>query len=280
MELYGHKPNRRSGQNFLVQPNTAAKFVDSAVLPKGIKPRHVVEIGPGVGSITKVLCERFEQVTAIEKDTRLIRLWESEIPRPENLRVVEGDATNFDFARLSKDIGERLVVFGNLPFNVSTLILTRLLTQWRHVAYAQLTFQKEVADRLVAKPGGKEYGSLTILGRIYCDVTNCMLIQKHQYYPVPKVDSRVLGFTFLEQPRAAIDDLLGFEAFVRQLFLYRRKTLLNGLKRAERFSGWGEAVRQSLNTRGLTENCRVETLDFTALYAVYLDAKNQVGSKA
>lgn len=268
MKLYGFQPNRRHGQNFLVNRPTAEKFVNTALIDPS-KVNTVVEIGPGVGSITEILCERFQNVIAIEKDQRLIKLWETEIPKPANLRLIQGDASTFDFAHLSKELGHRLVVFGNLPFNVSTMILLRLLQNWQQMSYAPLTFQKEVTERLLAKPNTKEYGSLTIQTQIYCNVDNRMVIQKQQYFPVPKVDSKVAGFVFLETPRLAVADTLPFEALVRQLFLYRRKTMLNSLKLSKRFAAWHELWKEKMQQLKIVETARVETLSLETLYELF-----------
>jgi 16S rRNA (adenine1518-N6/adenine1519-N6)-dimethyltransferase len=214
-------------------------------------------------------------VVAIEKDKRLIKLWQTQIPKPENLTVIEADACNFDYAHLAKEIGGKLFVFGNLPFNVSTLILERLFHEWQHMAYAQLTFQKEVAERLQAKPSTKDYGSLTIFAQVYCNVKPQMVIQKQQYFPVPKIDSKVLGFEFLAQPRVALEDLKDFEAFTRQLFLYRRKTLLNGARLSKRFAPYHQKLKENLVARGLSETVRVETLDLNTLYELFRSIKPQ-----
>lgn len=271
MELFGHKPNKRNGQNFLVHTAAAEKFIETAFIDPQ-QQKAVVEIGPGLGAITLLLCQRYQQVYAIEKDQRLVKLWESKIGKPENLTLIHADATQYDFSQLASRLGERLVIFGNLPFNVSTIILIHLLNNWQHVRYAHLTFQKEVAQRLIAKPATKDYGSLTLLTQIFSDPIMRLHLSKHQYFPVPKVDSQVVGINFLEQPRVMPHDLKTFTSMLRKLYLYRRKTLLNGLKLSKTFKDWQPTVKQFLKLNQLPETVRVETLELNTLYRLYLAA--------
>ena len=269
MNTYGIRPNKRAGQNFLKSPATAKKFVELVANTLSDKPATAVEIGPGIGAITNHLCQAFENVIAIEKDKRLIKFWSEKDDRPNNLTVVDGDATNFDFAKLSKNLGHKLLVFGNLPFNVSTLILERLLQQWWAIDKALLTFQNEVALRVLAKPGSKDYGSLTLLAYTYTDAKSAMFIGKKQYYPVPKIDSRVVLFDFLAKPRVEEGSLKKFEQFVRQLFLYRRKTLVNGLKLSSTFSSCAALATRYLEDNELPLTSRIETWDFDSIHALF-----------
>jgi 16S rRNA (adenine1518-N6/adenine1519-N6)-dimethyltransferase len=269
MNTHGIRPNKRAGQNFLKSPATAKKFVDIVSTKLKDKPQTVVEIGPGIGAITEHLCGAFENVIAIEKDKRLLKFWAEKEDRPENLTVIDGDATNFDFAKLSKELGFKLLVFGNLPFNVSTLILERLIEQWRFVDKALLTFQNEVAQRILSKPDCRDYGSLTVLAQTYTNPSSAMFIGKKQYFPIPKIDSRVVLFEFLDVPRVKEEDQKKFEHFVRQLFLYRRKTLTNGIKLAPAFTHWKEPAIAYLEEKGLPANSRIETWDFESIYSLF-----------
>ncbi len=269
MQLFGHRPKRRAGQNFLVHASTAERFVDTATHPALANVTTVVEIGPGLGAITQILCRRFPQVIAIEADRRLVKIWQEKLSQPKNLQLIQADATNFDYARLAKRLGHRLCIFGNLPFNVSTVILERLFSQWQHISYAHLTFQQEVAARLVAKPGSRDYGSLTLFAYLYCDVEKQLNIDKNQFFPLPKVDTTVVGLSFLDHPRVEAAHLKDFEKFVRQLFMYRRKTLLNGLKQIRRFSSSLAQAQEYLQQQKLKADIRVERLTPAEIYELY-----------
>ena len=273
MNLYGIKPNRRAGQNFLKDPESAHQFCDALEAYQQNNPSskncQIVEIGPGLGQITYALCERFDDVIAIEQDRRIFQLWQSKLKQPSNLNLIEGDATRFDFKKLAKDVGKPLLIVSNLPYSVGTIILKRILFHWESVDYALLTFQKEVALRLSAQSGNRSYGSLTVHVQTFCDVEEVFDLGKECFHPAPKVNSGVVGLRFLSRPRVCEEHLSSFEKMVQQLFLYRRKTLLNSMKQSKMFSGWEERAAEFLENSEHGLDVRVEKLSLDELYGLY-----------
>ena len=269
IDMHGHRANKRAGQNFLISEKTADSYV-ALLEANGVSPEDtVIEIGPGLGALTKLLCRRYKKVIAIEKDKRLHKIWQKSLIVDDNLELILADASNYDYAHLAKALGSRLNIISNLPFNVSTVILQRLFQEWQHVDYVLLTFQKEVAERLVASPSTKAYGALTIFRQLFCDADLLLELPANEFYPVPKIDSQVVGMRFLSEPRAPIEQISGFQKFVHKLFLARRKTLLNGLKMSGKFATGVRVAEAFLEEQQLTKTVRAEALDYQQLLSLY-----------
>ncbi len=238
------------GQNFLIDKNIVRKIVRLAQLQPG---ETVVEIGPGRGVLTEALLEASGNVTAIELDAGLCaRLRESIAPRPD-FHLIEADAVTFDYAQVPSPF----LVVANLPYYVSTPLLFRLLEQGPRVDRMILMLQREVAGRLAAAPGGKEYGALSIAAQFRCEVRLAFAVPPSCFRPQPKVASAVVALTPLAKPRAAVRDEDFFFKVVRGGFAHRRKALLNSL-RDEGFAG-SETVAAFEKT-GIDPRRRAETL--------------------
>jgi 16S rRNA (adenine1518-N6/adenine1519-N6)-dimethyltransferase len=193
---------------------------------------HVLEVGPGLGALTVPLAASVGHLYAIEKDALLAEKLGSELERRAiaNVTIVNQDILRFRLDDLPLPAGEKLGVIGNLPYNISTPFLERLLENRVRVGKAVLMFQMEVARRMAASPGNKEYGSLTVLVQYHAHLQSLLEVSRKAFYPVPKVDSMVLGLDF-ERPhplRAHDEDHL--KKVVRGAFSHRRKTLLNSLR--------------------------------------------------
>ena len=222
-----HRPRKRFGQHFLA-PAWAAKLV-SAIDPRS--DQTFLEIGPGQGAITRRLAERAAAVVAVEVDRDLAATLRA--AAIERLTVIEGDILEIDLAALGLPAGTR--VAGNLPYNISSPILFQLLdTQDRLNVFADATLmlQKEVADRLIASPGTKEYGPLTIFTALHARVTRLLTLPPGAFHPPPQVTSAVVRVQFLP-PGQRPDVPAAFESMIRALFTARRKTVANGLKAGE-----------------------------------------------
>ncbi|MBN1881819.1 MAG: ribosomal RNA small subunit methyltransferase A [Deltaproteobacteria bacterium] len=221
----GASPYHGRGQHFLTNRNIAQRIVDiTAPGPESV----VVEIGPGTGALTDLLTERAGRVIAIESDRKLAcYLTDAFRDRAE---IVFGDALSFDYRELGKGIGASFLVVANLPYNISTELIFRLLDVREHVERMVLMLQKEVAQRLVAKPGTKEYGVLTVLVTMLCDVSTALSVGPGNFHPRPKVDSRVVVFDMLRESRVPVKDMQLFRRVVRASFGTRRKTLRNALR--------------------------------------------------
>ena len=225
VKKYGFRFTKSLGQNFLVDPTVVRDIIEGSNITKA---DHVIEIGPGVGTLTRALLEAAGQVTAVEIDSALIPILKEELKNYDNFRLIEGDVLKTDLKALTQ--GAPVKVVANLPYYVTTPILLRLLEEdfpWQSIT---IMIQKEVAMRLNAGPGTKDYGSLSVLISYYADAELIRLVTPVSFIPQPKVDSLVIRLDRRSQRRVAPKDEQLFFQLVRQSFAMRRKTLHNTLK--------------------------------------------------
>jgi 16S rRNA (adenine1518-N6/adenine1519-N6)-dimethyltransferase len=248
------RPRKRFGQHFL-EPVWVAKVID-AIHPAG--DATFLEIGPGRGALTRPLAERAGRVIAVEIDRDLAAALAAEnIP---NLRVIQSDFLELGLETALKDERQPLRVAGNLPYNVSSPILFRLLKAangGRFFSDAALMLQKEVAERLAAKPGGKPYGALAIQVALTADVDYLLTLPPGAFRPPPKVTSAVVRLRF-RPPALDVGDLEVFERIVRGIFLQRRKTVANALRPVA--DSLGHPANQLLERAGVDGKLRPEAL--------------------
>lgn len=255
------RARKRFGQHFLEPPWVDKVMETIAPLPSD----HVVEIGPGAGALTYPLAARVATLVAIEIDRELAGNLSRHKPR--NVRVIQGDFLQTDLTALrgDRDAAPRaLRVVGNLPYNIFSPILFRLLNDERTsqpYRDATLMLQREVADRLVAEPGSKAYGVLTILVRLRADVTRLLTLPPGAFRPVPAVSSAVLRLNF-RPPTVTMRDEGVFRSMVQTLFNQRRKMLLNALRP---FGTPTLSAAEALAQAGLEPTRRPETLHLTEL---------------
>lgn len=254
------RARRRFGQHFL-EPAWIEKIVGAVAPDPG---DAFLEIGPGRGAITLPLAARANRLLAVEIDRDLAAGLAGRVP--SNVEVVTGDFLAADIEELlARVCPPPFRVFGNLPYNVSAPILFRLLTLAHDGAFlrdATLMVQKEVAERLTAEPGSGEYGVLAILIQMRADVGSLLMLPPGAFRPVPKVWSTLVRLTF-GAPRVALRDRRGFEALVRGIFAYRRKTLANALRAWARLTAAQTAG--VLDGAGLDGSRRPETLHLAEL---------------
>jgi 16S rRNA (adenine1518-N6/adenine1519-N6)-dimethyltransferase len=248
------RPRKRFGQHFL-EPVWVAKVID-AIHVAG--DQTFLEIGPGRGALTRPLAERAGRIIAVEIDRDLAAALAAEnIP---NLRVIQSDFLELGLETALKDERQPLRVAGNLPYNVSSPILFRLLKAangGRFFTDATLMLQKEVADRLAARPGGKEYGALAIQVALTADVDHLLTLPPGAFRPPPKVTSAVVRLRF-RPPALDVGDLRVFERIVRGIFLQRRKTVANALRPVA--DSLGHPANQLLERAGVDGKLRPEAL--------------------
>lgn len=259
-----HKARKRFGQNFLVD-NAIITGIVRAVSPA--RDDALVEIGPGQGAITGPLLELVDQLNVIELDRDLIPILLAQFANYRGLKIHQSDALMFDFNSLFKN-GKKLRIVGNLPYNISTPLMFKLLelsndvskptesgTQENIVQDMHFMLQKEVVLRLVAQPGDKNYGRLSIMAQYYCQVESLIDVPPESFEPSPKVDSGVVRLTpFSALPHTALN-LKNFDTLVKTAFQQRRKTLRNGLKS---LVGDEDAERVGLNLSLRAENISPE----------------------
>lgn len=252
-DLYAGK---EMGQNFLSSPATAQMIVDHTGITE---EAFVLEVGPGLGALTVPLARKAGRVTAVEKDRRMIPLLESELALAGvgNVTILNQNILKTDIKEIAG--GEKLVVMGNLPYNISSQILFKLVKDRAVVETAYLMFQKELATRLMAAPGGRDYSRLSAVVQYAARISHVADIGPASFFPRPDVDSTVLKFSFLHDQGLdeAMEDLLF--GVIKAAFSKRRKTLRNsmaggelGLKKSE--------TEQALVAAGIDPVRRAETL--------------------
>ncbi|CDF57197.1 16S rRNA (adenine(1518)-N(6)/adenine(1519)-N(6))-dimethyltransferase RsmA [Thermobrachium celere] len=248
------KFSKSLGQNFLIDQNILNKIVDAAELDEN---STAIEIGPGIGVLTQEMARRCKKVVAIEIDDTLIPILNETLANFENIKIVHNDALKVDFNRLIEEEGlENIKLVANLPYYVTTPILTKVLMEKLPLKSIIVMIQKEVADRIVAKPGSKEYGSLSILVQYYCDVQKVCRVSKNCFVPPPKVESSVIKMN-LRPPKYNVEDEDLFFNVVRHAFNMRRKTLWNALKPIGLRE---EDLKEVFKLSGIDETRRGETL--------------------
>lgn len=216
------------GQNFLTDPNVLEKIVAAAEISVNT---GVIEIGPGIGALTEKLAEQSNEVMAVELDDRLIPVLEEMFQDNHQIKFIHGDALKMDFKELIDDFEavNEVVVVANLPYYITSPILIHLLMNRYPFKRLVVMIQKEVADRLMAKPCSKAYGSISVLVQYFAHVEKVISVPKQVFFPQPKVDSTVIRLNIREQPAVQVVDEPLFFKVVRAAFAKRRKTLLNAL---------------------------------------------------
>jgi 16S rRNA (adenine1518-N6/adenine1519-N6)-dimethyltransferase len=250
LRKYDLQPKRSFSQNFLIQPRTAARIAE-AVAGLG---RQVVELGPGLGSLTVELLAKGCEVLAVELDRDMVNVLRQELGDEPLLHIVEGDAAKLDLLAHSEACESKLVVTGNLPYQATGAILRRVVHDRGALAGAVLMVQREVRDRLVAEPSTKEYGALTVFTRAGFAVDTLFKLRPGAFYPAPRVESAVVRLRPLPSP--IVDESESFRLVVRAAFQLRRKTLRNALRGVD----GAKRAERALDTAGIDPTRRGETL--------------------
>lgn len=261
LQQEGLAPSKKRGQNFLVHRHTAERIVASS----GITGNDtVVELGVGLGSLTIPLAARAQHVIGLEIDSGIIAWHRQSRTLPDNVTLLHQDLLKADFAELARQCGGRLKIIANLPYSISNPLLFTLLDNRRHMGWAVLMLQKEVALRLVARPGTKEYGILSVLMAGAAEVTRLLEVGPEQFHPRPKVDSLVVKIGFDPLPARAArlpdHDRGVLIRLVKGAFGQRRKTLRNALA-ASPPPGWKkEEIAEAITRAGIDPGVRAEKL--------------------
>lgn len=224
---YGLFPKKRLGQHFLVDPDILNKVIRTARVGK---EDVVLEVGPGLGEMTLALAHRVKKVIAIEIDPKLVAILNQKAKDYPNVEMMKSDILKVDFKHLFKRERQTIKVVANLPYQISTPLLFRFIESKEAFSTFTLMLQKEVAERMVAPPGRKEYGPLSIFVQLFLNLSILFFIKPSAFFPPPKVESAVVHMVWKEKPMVDIKDEEWFKKIVRSCFGYRRKTLINALK--------------------------------------------------
>ena len=265
------KPKKHLGQNFLTDPSTARTIIDRA----NLSPEDVVlEIGAGLGALTIPLATAVKKVYAVEKDDQLIRLLKAELlaNRITNCEVIAQNILEMKLDTIAATTSQDLTVVGNLPYGISSQILIKLIQSRSNIERAILMFQKELAQRIGAEPGGRQYGRITAMLRYCADIRFLADIKASVFFPPPKVDSAVIEIKF--KPTTIYgphDEDLLFKV-IKAAFGNRRKTLKNALSAAG-LQIESQMARQALSAAGIDPTRRAETLDPSEFVALSVSLK-------
>ncbi len=270
---YGFRFSKSLGQNFLIDESILHEIIDGAEVTK---EDLVMEIGPGIGTLTQALAEQAKKVVAVEIDRGLIPILAETLGEYKNVNIVHGDILKLDLHQLIQEEfeGAPVKVIANLPYYVTTPIIMKFLEERVPIKSMVVMIQKEVADRMQAKPGTKDYGSLSVAVQYYCEPKIITRVPPSAFMPQPNVESTVIRLTLLEAPRVKVKNEELLFQVVRAAFGKRRKTLLNALTS----SGLGiekERVRAALAAAQIEENRRGETLTIEE-FGILADAVAEV----
>lgn len=226
----GLKPRKSLGQHFLEDPAIIDTIMAQARLSND---EVVVEIGPGLGALTIPILPHIYHLVAIEKDPLLINILKENLPLKDKGKItcIAGDVLKLNFKEISDKFKQKIKVLGNLPYNISSPFLEKLIVNRQYIKSAILMFQFEVAQRLTAVPKKKEYGALSVISQYYARISPLIKIKRDAFYPKPKVDSMVLDIDFEKPYPFQAENEESFHRIVKAAFSCRRKTILNSLER-------------------------------------------------
>ena len=274
LRKYGLHAKRSWGQNFLVAERVYRAIVDAAV---DSAEAWIVEFGAGLGTLTMRLAERIPEgkLLAVERDRDMVSVLRAELGQLENVEIVEANALTYDLSMVARWRGEPIAVCGNLPYHIASQILVRIVAARHHLTHAVLMLQREVANRLLAEPGTKEYGSLGVLVATYSDVSSILNVDALAFVPRPRVDSTVVRLQMLPggESRVPIAEHAHYNHVVRTAFRQRRKSLRNALRACFDVADVERALEQ-VQIEGMRRGETLSIAEFARLAAA-LPRRNQ-----
>ena len=266
------KMSKKLGQNFLIKRGIVDEIVHAAELTPG---EPVLEVGPGIGTLTQGLAQSGADVTAIELDRRLLEVLDTTLASYDNVRIIHGDVLKLDVPSIMNN--KPFKVVANLPYYITTPIIMSLLESKLPIERLVVMVQKEVADRMNAVPSTKDYGALSVAVQYYCDTEIVAKAPRHMFIPQPNVDSTVIGLHVREERKYPVDNEDIFFKTVKAAFGQRRKTLLNAL------GGLGflskDDIKEVLQMANIDEKRRGETLSIEEFATLANAVNTKVPSK-
>ncbi len=256
---YSFAFQKKFGQNFLIDSNILENIISAAGITKN---DFVLEIGPGIGTMTQYLCETARQVVAVEIDKMLIPILRDTLSEYNNVEVINKDVLKVDIKSLAeeKNNGKPIKVVANLPYYITTPIIMGLFESGVPIESITIMVQKEVADRMQTGPGSKDYGALSLAVQYYAEAQVVLNVSSNCFMPRPNVDSAVIKLTKHKIPAVEVlDEALLFK-LIRASFNQRRKTLVNGLKNSSELDFSKEQILEAIHSIGKDENIRGEKL--------------------
>ena len=259
LQKYHFNFQKKFGQNFLINTSILEEIIDAAEITR---EDFVLEIGPGIGTMTQYLCEAAREVVAVEIDTSLIPILGDTLSAYDNVEVMNADILKVDIAKLAdeRNGGKPIKVVANLPYYITTPIIMGLFESHVPIDSITIMVQKEVADRMQEGPGSKEYGALSLAVQYYAKPEIVVNVPPSCFMPQPKVGSAVIRLTRHENPPVDVDNEKLMFQVIRASFNQRRKTLANGLNNFGSFSLGKEEIQKSIEELGVPVNIRGEAL--------------------
>ena len=272
---YSFAFQKKFGQNFLIDSNVLESIIRGAEITKD---DFVLEIGPGIGTMTQYLCEAARQVVAVEIDKMLIPIWEDTLSEYDNVEVINQDVLKVDIKSLAeeKNNGKPIKVVANLPYYITTPIIMGLFESGVPIDSITIMVQKEVADRMQTGPGSKDYGALSLAVQYYATAKVILNVSATCFMPRPNVDSAVIKLTRHKEPTVNVADEKLMFKIIRASFNQRRKTLVNGLKNSPELSFSKEQIVKAIEKIGKPETIRGEALtleEFAELANAFTELK-------
>lgn len=261
MKKYNIRANKSLGQNFLINSEVVENIINSSEITK---EDMVIEIGPGLGTLTKYLLERAGKVLCIELDSKMVKILNDRFSIYDNFEIINADVLKINLNEIinenkrTKEI-KKVKVVANLPYYITTPIIMKLLEEKLDIESITVMIQKEVADRLIETPGGKNTGAITYTVYYYCDSEKIMEVPNSSFIPEPEVTSKVIKMNLRDKPAVEIKNPQIMFMIIKSAFMQRRKTLLNALTNTKVFINKDEGLK-ILKKLNLSENVRAEEL--------------------
>ncbi len=277
MKKYNIKANKSLGQNFLINNEVVENIVSSSEISK---EDMIIEIGPGLGTLTKYLLEKAGKVLCVELDTKMIKILQARFSQYDNFELINADILKVNLNEIisqNKKEGKikNVKVVANLPYYITTPIIMKLLEEKLDIKSITVMIQKEVADRLIEIPGGKNTGAITHTVYYYCKSEKIMEVPNSSFIPEPEVTSEVIKLNLRSKPAVDIENTKVMFMIIKSAFMQRRKTLLNALTNTKVFINKEEGIK-ILKTLNLKENIRAEELsiqDFANISKIIMERK-------
>ena len=261
MKKYNIRANKSLGQNFLINSEVVENIVNSSEINK---EDMVIEVGPGLGTLTKYLLEKAGKVLCIELDTKMIKILNDRFSEYDNFEIINADVLKVNLNEIieenkKNETIKNVKVVANLPYYITTPIIMKLLEDKLDIESITVMIQKEVADRLIEIPGGKNTGAITHTVYYYCESEKIMEVPNSSFIPEPEVTSEVIKMNLRKEPGVKIDNPKVMFMIIKSAFMQRRKTLLNSLTNTKVFINKEEGLK-ILKKLNLNENIRAEEL--------------------
>jgi 16S rRNA (adenine1518-N6/adenine1519-N6)-dimethyltransferase len=255
---YGIKPNKKLGQSFLVDINVINRISDASDISGD---DTVVEIGAGIGVMTEGIAKKAKRVIAVEIDRNLVELLKDKLGGYDNVEIHSGDILKIDFNLVADAHKSKIKIIGNVPYNISSPLIFKLISFRSVISDFMLMLQKEIVQRLVSVPDNKIYGVPSVILQMFATVEKIFDVPSTCFYPQPKVESAIIRGTFLEKPFVPLLDENIFIGLVKAAFAQRRKMLSNNLKNSKLLAGVEEEkIKEVLSIAGIDGKRRGETL--------------------